>query len=143
VTLAFTLSRGTEALKYLLVSDASKDVWRQFGRVLRLGGSFDGDGAFNAPYVSARWPARFDPYEHVAITGSAVQLRARSLTSAPIVGRLDFDIAEALTDDSVTSGWMRVGPRRRPHGCLALAWHLPGTCLALAWHLPGTRLAPA
>jgi hypothetical protein len=67
-------------------------LWEALGTVLALGGSFSPDGTFTAPYVFARWPADRDAFEHVAVVGSGVRVRAAPAASAPVVGSLSFCI---------------------------------------------------
>lgn len=84
-------------------------LWEALGSVLALGGSFAPDGTFTAPYVFARWPADRDAFEHVAVVGSGVRVRAAPAASAPVVGALSLCIvrlSEPLSPDP--GSWARV-----------------------------------
>lgn len=73
-------------------SAPDSSLWEALGAVLALGGSFAPDGTFTAPYVFARWPADRDAFEHVAVVGSGVRVRAAPDPSSPVVGALSFCI---------------------------------------------------
>lgn len=38
-------------------------VWRELGSVLALGGTFEEQDTFVAPYVTSRWPDELDPFD--------------------------------------------------------------------------------
>lgn len=66
-------------------------LWAELGLVLALGGSFQGENVFAAPYVFAS--DRFDDaYEQVAVLGSNVRVRAEPSLRSPILAVLSFDI---------------------------------------------------
>lgn len=67
------------------------ELWAELGTVLAFGGSFEGD-RFAAPYVFSRWPSAYDSFEHVAIVGERVRVRAEGRADAPVVGRLDYAV---------------------------------------------------
>ena len=60
--------------------------------VLDHGGTFDTPSTFVAPYVFSRWPEGFDSFEHLAVVGSTVNLRAGPSLEAGIVARRSFTI---------------------------------------------------
>jgi hypothetical protein len=89
---------------------ADSALWETLGAVLALGGSFDQAGSFMAPYVYSRWPGTFDGFEHVAVIGSRVRVRAAPRADADVLAALsyailrlqtgaDSQIAPAMTDD--------------------------------------------
>jgi hypothetical protein len=98
---------------------AGSKLWDTLGRVLALGGSFQQDGSFVAPYTFSRWPEQIDSFEHVAIVGDRVSIRgaaqadAAALTTAsfvilpigkdarPVAGRDDRWVAVRLKDGRV------------------------------------------
>jgi hypothetical protein len=67
-------------------------LWAELGAALAFGGSFEGGDRFVAPYVFSRWPSAFDAFEHVAIVGGRVRVRAEGRADAAVIGRLDFAI---------------------------------------------------
>lgn len=86
--------------------DPGSALWQELGLVLALGGSFDGDSTFVAPYVFSRWPGHLDAFSHVAIIGNGVLVRAAPDPAAAPIGRLGFAIVPradppaALTADA-------------------------------------------
>lgn len=91
----------------------SSKVWETLSSILALGGTFDSEGAFTAPYVFSRWPTDVDPFEHAAVTASAVNVRAAPSLSSPVVGQLDFAIVATPEGMDEIPGWVRI---RTPSG---------------------------
>jgi hypothetical protein len=56
------------------IDDPNSKLWNELGIVLKLGGSFDSNGEFNAPYTFSRWPDDVDSFENVAVIGSNVRV---------------------------------------------------------------------
>jgi len=67
-------------------------LWRELGATLALGGTFDPEGSFVAPYVYSRWPEAIDAVGHVAIAGSGVRVRAQPSLDGKVIGRLSYAI---------------------------------------------------
>ncbi len=70
------------------------EVWPELAKVLSLGGAFDKDGIFEAPYISAKWPEDQDGFALGAIIGDNVRVRAAPQISSSIMRQLSFDIVE-------------------------------------------------
>jgi len=70
------------------------EVWTELAIVLSLGGAFDKDGIFEAPYISAKWPEDKDGFELGAIIGENVRVRAAPQIASSIMRQLSFDIVE-------------------------------------------------
>jgi hypothetical protein len=68
------------------------EVWIELAKVLSLGGAFDKDGVFEAPYISAKWPEDQDGFERGAIIGENVNVRAAPLVTSSVMRMLSFDI---------------------------------------------------
>ena len=73
---------------------AQSELWTELANVLSLGGAFDKDGIFVAPYISAKWPEDKDSFELGAIIGEHVRVRAAPQISSSIMRELAFDIVE-------------------------------------------------
>ncbi len=71
---------------------ADSDLWETLGTVLALGGSFDQAGNFMAPYVYSRWPDKLDGFEHVAVIGGRVRVRAAPRADADVLASLSYAI---------------------------------------------------
>ncbi|HEU0053390.1 MAG TPA: SH3 domain-containing protein, partial [Longimicrobium sp.] len=90
---------------------ASK-LWNTLGELLALGGAFDGDSSFVAPYVYSRWPEGYDGFEYGAIVGSDVRVRGRPFLGAPIIAALSYDVVP-MANERGSNGWEAI---RLPDG---------------------------
>jgi len=67
--------------------------WTDLETVLRMGGVFEGEGRFVAPYTrQAPVPEGMDPYEVMFVTGTGVALRDRPIRYGEVVARLDHEV---------------------------------------------------
>lgn len=91
-------------------------VWPVLEQVLKNGGTFDpGRRDFTAPYVFAVWPAAYDAFTHVAVTGAGVRLRSApnlqsqtlTMISNDVVKRLEVTPVEE-TISGETFPWVKV-----------------------------------
>ena len=78
--------------KWKLQDGAESPLWAELGFVLALGGGFRSEGAFAAPYVFSRWPEARDAFEHVAVLGTDVRVRAEPRLDSRILASLSFDL---------------------------------------------------
>lgn len=83
-------------------------LWETLATVLALGGSFEPDGSFTAPYVYTQWPDAIDAFDHMAVTGSSVRVRAEPNTTAPPLATLSFSIVECLPDNDPDKPWVAI-----------------------------------
>lgn len=88
-------------------------LWKELGVVLALGGSFDRNGGFIAPYVFSRWPEKADSFENVAIVGTNVRVREAPRNDSATVGSLSFAVVTLLEDQKGHDGWTAI---RQPNG---------------------------
>lgn len=89
------------------LSGADSRLWDELGTVLAFGGAFREGGLFAAPYVFARWPDRFDSFEHVAVLGKNVRVRAAPGSQGRILTALSFDVVR-LAAPATDSEWTRI-----------------------------------
>lgn len=68
------------------------EVWNELARILSLGGAFDKEGVFTAPYITAKWPEDQDGFELGAIIGENVRVRAAPVITSSVMRMLSFDI---------------------------------------------------
>ncbi|NND65791.1 MAG: SH3 domain-containing protein [Gammaproteobacteria bacterium] len=95
IKLSFGGYVGVEDFKKMWQPDEpNSKVWSLLARILGGGGSFQGDKYFEAPYWSAAWPDKFDPYEHGAIIGNKVNARAAPSLKADVLTRLSYDVVK-------------------------------------------------
>ena len=74
------------------------ELWEKLGAVLSLGGTFDASGNFIAPYTFSRWPSTIDPFEHIAVVGAQVTVRAMSSTTSAALASLSFAVVPVARD---------------------------------------------
>jgi hypothetical protein len=94
--------------KTQVIDNRDEDFWKEFGTILRLGGRFRTNDAFDAPYVFSAWPENLDSFECLAIVGTRVRLRESPRQDARIVTHLDFAIVRHTPGEVETPGWRGV-----------------------------------
>ena len=100
---------GIDAFKKEHLENKASGFWEEFAIILRLGGRFRDNDAFDAPYTFSAWPGNLDSFECLAVIGSRVRVRAAPGSSARILTALDFAIVRALpVGGPETAGWRRV-----------------------------------
>jgi hypothetical protein len=72
------------------LGEADSRLWEELGAVLALGGTFSGPETFVAPYTFSRWPDALDAFEHVAVIGANVRLRAAPKADASTLRTVSF-----------------------------------------------------
>ncbi|MEO0747029.1 MAG: hypothetical protein AAFZ10_01485 [Pseudomonadota bacterium] len=107
ITFSFGGASGQSALRAFLQVDAEhlapeqkheapamrERNWAELETVLRLGGVFNEEDAFVAPYTwGADYPSDMDPFEVLFITADGVALRDRPIRFGEVVARLRYDV---------------------------------------------------
>jgi hypothetical protein len=82
-------------------------LWEELATVLALGGTFEGDDMFVAPYVFSRWPQAFDAFQHVALIAPDVALRLAPRDDAEPAGIASFVILR-LAGSEAPEGWTAI-----------------------------------
>lgn len=95
------------------LAEGGDDLWRELGLVLALGGSFSDDSTFTAPYVFSAWPDTLDAFEHVAVIGRGVRVRAAPDAASAVIGVLSFAVVPRVYDpkrgtEPASSRWVAV-----------------------------------
>ena len=82
-------------------------IWGSLLETLELGGTFEPDGTFAAPYYwSADLPDNFDAYTTFFVTGSRVALRDGPSPNANILARVSYAVVEfPLVFEERRSDW--------------------------------------
>jgi hypothetical protein len=101
------------------IGAADSGIWDVLGTVLGLGGSFQDDNTFAAPYVFSRWPAQRDAFEHVAVIGRSVRVRSQPNAGAPAIAAISFTILPVARPDVDVEGWTAVRVDRNRTGYIA------------------------
>lgn len=79
------------------------ELWQTLGSTLALGGTFEGHDMFVAPYIFSRWPGPFSAFEHVAIVGARVRVRARPDPNSDTLAVLSFAVVPLARDTRLTA----------------------------------------
>ena len=81
-----------------------------------LGGGFLSESIFVAPYVFHEFPDSLDGFEHLAVMGRGVRVRAGPDVHAPVVAALAFDIVarDRSRPEEEDAGGRRWVPVRLP-----------------------------
>jgi len=108
VRIGFGNSGGAQAFKAEVIDNRAADFWSELGTILRLGGRFRTNDAFDAPYTFSAWPENLDSFECLAIVGSRVRLRESPRLNARAVTHLDFAIVHATPGEVERPGWRAV-----------------------------------
>ncbi len=91
------------------IDKPNSKLWETLGAVLALGGSFQQDGSFNAPYVSSNWPdSAGDGFENVAIVGSKVNVRKAPNQSSEVLQTLSYEIVPLDSKDHGNDQWVAI-----------------------------------
>src|SRR6187455_293875 len=91
------------------IGQADSEIWDELGTVLSMGGSFFDEHTFVAPYVFSKWPEAMDSFEHIAIVGANVRVRAEPRADAALVETVSFAILPVANDPRVTDdAWRAV-----------------------------------
>lgn len=95
-------------------------VWAELAAVLALGGTFSTPDTFIAPYVFSRWPEGVDSFEHIAVVGDRVNIRAAPRADAESVGVSSFEVLPlARTSDQAPDEWTAVTLASKKVGYIA------------------------
>jgi hypothetical protein len=109
VRLSFGSEEGIDDFKRLWRPDLpNSPLWETLSTVLALGGAFDPDGTFTAPYVFTQWPQDKEAAIHVVALGAAVRVHAAARADAAVVAVLDFEIVELAAPPEPQARWVRV-----------------------------------
>lgn len=111
---------GVEEFKKKWKPEGSpSDLWKELGTALALGGSFDREGRFIAPYVYSRWPEKTDSFENLAIVGVNVRVRESPRNDSATVDSLSFVIVPLLREQKEHEGWTVIRRRNGKPGYVA------------------------
>ena len=90
------------------IDKPNSQLWETLGTVLALGGSFQKDGSFNAPYVSSNWPNTADGFENVAIVGNKVNVRKAPKPDADVLQTLSYEVVPLAVNDHGNDQWAAI-----------------------------------
>lgn len=109
VELSFGGDHGLDDFKTMWKPEAADSLlWETLATTLALGGSFDKNCRFIAPYTFSRWPQGLDGFSHVVAVGTGVRVRSAANDAAAVVASLDFSIVETADPSGEPDGWVAV-----------------------------------
>lgn len=110
IHLTFGDARGIADFRELWLSGTPPDgepLWTVLGHVLGMGSVAHDEGFVTVPYVFGAWPDDVDPFEHGAIAGEHVRVRAAPNTEADVLATLTYTVVP------ITTWWYDDDGRRR------------------------------
>lgn len=91
------------------IDKPNSELWETLGTVLALGGGFQSDGSFAAPYVASSWPdAAGDGFENVAIIGNKVNVRKAPKADSEVLQTLSYEVVPLDTNDHGNDQWVAI-----------------------------------
>jgi hypothetical protein len=106
---SFGGDEGIESFRRMWQPDApDSKLWGTMAAVLALGGTFQGEQTFVAPYTFSRWPDRFDAFEHVVLTAADVRIRDAPRTDAAVLATMSFAILPVAHPAQESEEWTAV-----------------------------------
>lgn len=111
IKLSFGDDYGIESFREGWLAGPEPGIWGELGTVLALGGRFQDDSTFAAPYTFTESPGEMDPYEALIVISDSVPVHAAPSDDSDVVANLSFDVVrhEWDSDDPVPEGWVAVG----------------------------------
>jgi len=98
VTNSFGGDGGIEEFKqYWNWEEDPSAFWKLATKLFELGGGgYQGGDSYRIPYVSSDWPGheKYNVFDHMAITGSHVNVRERPDRESKVMGQLTYDIVK-------------------------------------------------
>ena len=91
-------------------AEPDSELWALLTDILALGGSFQGDTLFAAPYTYSAFPEELDSFQYVVIVGANVRVRAQPNLDASVLATLSFAVVRETTRDPSVAreGWRAV-----------------------------------
>lgn len=101
------------------LDDPKSSFWNEMSTVLSLGGQFEGESEFQAPYVFSAWPEGTDNLDNVAIIGNKVRIRAEPNLSSPVLGTASYEILPLAIGHNNQDDWVGVQMKEGKIGYIA------------------------
>ena len=103
------------------LDSADSELWETLGATLALGGTFEKNGTFVAPYTFSRWPDNLDAFEHVVVVGARVRIRASPSADGDTIGAVSFAVLPLARESGQTASttWTAVQLDGRRTGYIA------------------------
>jgi hypothetical protein len=98
---------------------ANSPFWSEMSTVLSLGGQFDQEGEFTAPYVFSAWPESKDGFENIAVIGQDVRVRSAPNLSSKVLTTASYEILPLDSANNTLSKWVAVKTQSGKTGYIA------------------------
>lgn len=111
IKLSFGDDYGVERFREMLAdADPSRETWDELWAVLALGGRFQGDSTFAAPYTFTDSPDEVDSYEALIAVEDSVPVHASPTDDAEVVTVLSYEVVRRAWDhrEPLPDGWTAV-----------------------------------
>lgn len=89
------------------IDQPNSPVWETLGTVLALGGGFQKDNSFQAPYISSHWP-NLDGFENVAIIGNKVNVRKAPKQNSEVLQTLSYEVVPLDGPGNGDAQWVAI-----------------------------------
>jgi len=100
--------------KWDIANPEKSELWSVLGFVLAMGGRFDGDTSFYAPYTFRSTP--IDGFEALIVLGRNVMVRAEPDPRAAAIDTVSFEAITKWREKSSTGGWEPVRTSKQRTG---------------------------
>jgi hypothetical protein len=109
VLISFGMDNGIEHfMEEWDPASPESEIWDELAVLLRMGGTFQPNGAFYAPYVFTEFPDDLEPFMGRLILGPNVPLYELPDTSSNILTYLSYNAVRYRRDSRVLEGWTSV-----------------------------------
>jgi hypothetical protein len=108
IRLGFDGSGGVDDFKKRMSGAGADEFWSELGTVLALGGSFQTQSSFAAPFTYSRWPDDIDSFACAVVLGDRVRLRSAPSPEALSLGVISYSIVHIVEPGEKSDRWQRV-----------------------------------
>jgi hypothetical protein len=91
------------------LDDKQSWFWKEFGAVMRMGGSSSTPDSFAAPYTWTNWPEGLDGFGHLAVIGRNVNVRGGPSMDSPVIATVSYQTLPHVGTWQQESEWVYVG----------------------------------
>ncbi|WP_431113297.1 hypothetical protein [Variovorax paradoxus] len=97
-----------EFLKIYDLSNKSSAIWGELSRVLALGGVFEQQGVYVAPYAYSEFPVDREPWKYVVVVARGATLVSAPREDGTIFARVPNEILERARKPGEDEEWIEV-----------------------------------
>ncbi len=116
VKVSFGAENGVDGFRLMWLTGMrpeDSDLWAVLTRAVALGSTYRagevvGEAGASAPYVFEAWPDSLDAFEHLAVIGENVRVRAAPSLAAATLTALTYSIVPTIYDPDLDPAWRRI-----------------------------------